>query len=90
MKPPSRLGSGAGLVGGALAAGGRACQHRPARSLHYGHLYPQADTALRDRLDVLYGAARRSPRAPSFGCTGRSAVAPVWSQAARERRERRR
>jgi hypothetical protein len=33
---PSVLGSGAGLVGGALAAGGRACQHRPARSLHPG------------------------------------------------------
>jgi hypothetical protein len=31
---PSVLGSGAGLVGGVLAAGGRACQHRPARSLH--------------------------------------------------------
>jgi hypothetical protein len=29
-------GSGAGLVGGALAAGGRVCQHRPARSLHPG------------------------------------------------------
>jgi hypothetical protein len=28
--------SGAELVGGALAAGGRACQHRPARSLHPG------------------------------------------------------
>jgi len=24
----------------------------------YGYLYPEADTALRDRLDVLYGAAR--------------------------------
>ena len=33
---PSGLGSGAGLVGGVLAAGGRACQHRPARSLHPG------------------------------------------------------
>jgi hypothetical protein len=33
---PSGLGSGAGLVGGVLAAGGRACQHRPARSLHLG------------------------------------------------------
>jgi len=33
---PSGLGSGAGLVGGALVAGGRACQHRPARSLHPG------------------------------------------------------
>src|SRR5215211_7437788 len=32
----ARLGSGAGLVGGALVAGGRACQHRPARSLHPG------------------------------------------------------
>src|SRR5215218_8558779 len=33
---PAVAGSGAGLVGGALAAGGRACQHRPARSLHPG------------------------------------------------------
>ena len=33
---PSGLGSGAGLVGGGLAAGGRACQHRPVRSLHPG------------------------------------------------------
>jgi hypothetical protein len=27
----------------------------------YGHLYPEADTALRDRLDALYGTARRTP-----------------------------
>jgi integrase len=27
----------------------------------YGHLYPEADTALRDRLDVLYGSARSAP-----------------------------
>jgi integrase len=27
----------------------------------YGHLYPEADTALRDRLDVLYGSARPAP-----------------------------
>jgi integrase-like protein len=27
----------------------------------YGHLYPEADTALRDRLDVLYGSARPTP-----------------------------
>jgi integrase-like protein len=27
----------------------------------YGHLYPEADTALRDRLDALYGAARSTP-----------------------------
>jgi hypothetical protein len=30
------VGSGAGLVGGALAAGSWACQHRPASSLHPG------------------------------------------------------
>ena len=27
----------------------------------YRHLYPEADTALRDRLDALYGAARPAP-----------------------------
>jgi integrase len=27
----------------------------------YGHLYPEADTALRDRPDVLYGATRPTP-----------------------------
>jgi hypothetical protein len=27
----------------------------------YGHLYPEADTALRDRLDALYGSARPAP-----------------------------
>jgi hypothetical protein len=32
----SMLSLGPGLVGGALAAGGRACQHRGARSLHPG------------------------------------------------------
>jgi hypothetical protein len=32
IKLPIGLGSGAGLVGGPLAAGGWACQHRPARS----------------------------------------------------------
>ena len=47
----------------------------------YGHLYPEADAALRDRLDVLYGSARPAPRAPLFGCVGRPAVAPVWPQA---------
>jgi hypothetical protein len=26
----------------------------------YGHLYPEADTALRDRLDALYVAGRRA------------------------------
>jgi hypothetical protein len=27
----------------------------------YGHLYPEADTALRDRLDALYGTAQPAP-----------------------------
>jgi hypothetical protein len=27
----------------------------------YGHLYPEADTALRDRLDALYGNAQPAP-----------------------------
>jgi hypothetical protein len=27
----------------------------------YGHLYPEADSALRDRLDVLYGNTRPTP-----------------------------
>jgi integrase len=27
----------------------------------YGHLYPEADTALRDRLDALYGTTRPAP-----------------------------
>ena len=37
IRLPSGLGSGAGVVGGALAAGALlACQHRPARSLHPG------------------------------------------------------
>jgi hypothetical protein len=48
----------------------------------YGHLYPEADTALRDRLDALYGNAqsardgtmvrlrRRSGRGPSVAPGG--------------------
>jgi hypothetical protein len=48
----------------------------------YGHLYPEADTALRDRLDVLYGTSRPTPWALSSGYAGRAAVAPVWPQAA--------
>ena len=27
----------------------------------YGHLYPEADTALRDRLDALYGSTQPAP-----------------------------
>jgi hypothetical protein len=30
----------------------------------YGHLYPEADAALRDRLDALYGTARSAPASP--------------------------
>jgi integrase len=30
----------------------------------YGHLYPEADTALRDRLDALYGSAQPTPAGP--------------------------
>jgi integrase len=57
----------------------------------YGHLYPEADSALRDRLDALYGTTQptpdgtvvRLPRRPGRG----PSVAPrrCW-----ERRERRR
>ena len=36
MTLPAAAGSSAGLVGGVLAGGGRACQHGPARSLHPG------------------------------------------------------
>ena len=48
----------------------------------HGHLYPEADTALRDRLDVPTVPPVQLPRRPSFGCAGRPAVAPVWPQAA--------
>jgi integrase len=30
----------------------------------YGHLYPEADAALRDRLDALYGGAQPAPTSP--------------------------
>jgi hypothetical protein len=41
-------------------------------------------------LDALYGTPQATPRAPSSGCAGRPAVAPVLPQAALERGERRR
>jgi hypothetical protein len=48
----------------------------------YGHLYPETDTALRDRLDALYGTAQPTPDgAPWAGCLGGPGVAPVWPQA---------
>ena len=28
----------------------------------YGHVYPEADAALRDRLDALYGSTQPAPR----------------------------
>ncbi len=60
---PSGLGSGAGLVGGVLAAGGRACHYRPARSLHPG----------RDGRTRL--PATRTARSPSqAACSARSCV----------------
>jgi integrase len=30
----------------------------------YGHLYPETDSALRDRLDALYGSAQPAPTSP--------------------------
>ena len=45
----------------------------------YGHLYPEADTALRDRLDALYGSAQPAPAG-----TARSPVpaAQAWPREA--------
>jgi hypothetical protein len=34
------------------------------RFSRYGHLYPEADSALRDRLDALYGSAQPVPASP--------------------------
>ena len=42
----------------------------------YGHLYPEADTALRDRLDVLYGAARPSPEGTVVRLRGQAGRGP--------------
>ena len=42
----------------------------------YGHLYPEADTALRDRLDVLYGAARPAPEGAMVRLRGRAGRGP--------------
>ena len=49
----------------------------------YGHLYPEADAALRDRLDALYGTAWSSPASSVVRLPGRGGgVAPAWPQAA--------
>jgi integrase len=42
----------------------------------YGHLYPEADTALRDRLDVLYGAARPTPEGTVIRLRGEAGRGP--------------
>jgi Phage integrase family len=42
----------------------------------YGHLYPEADTALRDRLDVLYGAARPAPKGTVVRLRGNAGRGP--------------
>jgi integrase len=58
----------------------------------YGHLYPEADTALRDRLDVLYGSAGPGPRSPVVRLPRRPgrgpSVAPRPSRGRRERERR--
>jgi hypothetical protein len=42
----------------------------------YGHLYPEADAALRDRLDALYGAARPAPAGAVVGLPRRARRGP--------------
>jgi integrase len=42
----------------------------------YGHLYPEADTALRDRLDVLYGNAQPTPTSPVVRLARRAGRSP--------------
>jgi hypothetical protein len=46
-------------------------------TLHrYGHLYPEADSALRDRLDALYGTAQPVPTSPVVRLPRRSGRGP--------------
>jgi hypothetical protein len=42
----------------------------------YGHLYPEADTALRDRLDVLYGTTRPTPEGTVVRLRGQAGRGP--------------
>jgi integrase len=42
----------------------------------YGHLYPEADAALRDRLDALYGTAQPAPTSPVVRLPRRSGRDP--------------
>jgi integrase len=56
----------------------------------YGHLYPEADSALRDRLDLLYGTTRPAPGGTVVRLRGQAGRGPSVAQAARGRGERRR
>jgi hypothetical protein len=57
----------------------------------YGHLYPEADAALRDRLDALYGTARPVPTSPVVRLPRPSDRGPKCGpRRSRERQERRR
>jgi hypothetical protein len=47
----------------------------------YGHLYPEADTALRGRLDARYGTTQPAPEGNVVRLIGGPGVAPVWPQA---------
>ena len=49
----------------------------------HGHLYPEADSALRDRLDVLYGAVQPTPEGTVVRLRGQAGRGPVWLQGAR-------
>ena len=42
----------------------------------YGHLYPEADTALRDRLDVLYGTTQPIPEGTVVRLRGHAGRGP--------------
>jgi hypothetical protein len=48
----------------------------------YGHLYPEADTALRDRLDVLYGTTRPTPEGNVVRLRGQAGRGPSVAPAA--------
>jgi integrase len=45
----------------------------------YGHLYPEADSALRDRLDALYGTAQSTLDGTVARLPRRSGRGPVWA-----------
>jgi hypothetical protein len=47
----------------------------------FGHLYPEADTALRDRLDALYGTAQPAPASTVVRLRRRAGRGPSVAQA---------